>query len=189
MNTSVEVELYTQRAAQSCELTKGKKKKRRWQLDFLNFIFLWLQRVESVMMPFRPWFIRDMRIVSGSGLPSSSLVIFNQVWEVKSRFWSRFGQWESLQSHVETSVRVRLWYCTFQSGVCLFIYIYIFLKLQSLILFTHQAYVMYVYRWPSALRFGRAKWKESCGTSEMGSFKMQFVSGEVSCACSTVVLR
>lgn len=156
MNTSVEVELYTQRAAQSCELTKEKKKKEDDSWIFLNFIFLWLQRVESVMMPFRPWFIRDMRIVSGSGLPSSSLVIFNQVWEVKSRFWSRFGQWESLQSHVETSVCVcvRLWYCTFQSGVCLFIYIYIFLKLQSLILFTHQAYVMYVYRWPSALRFG-----------------------------------
>lgn len=37
--------------------------------------------------------------------------------------------------------------------------------------------------------FRRAKWKESCGTSEMGSLKMQFVSGEVSCACSTVVLR
>lgn len=28
MNTSVEVELYTQRAAQSCELTKEKKKKK-----------------------------------------------------------------------------------------------------------------------------------------------------------------
>ena len=95
-----------------------------------------------------------MRIVSGSGLSSSSLVIFNQVWEVKSSFWSRFGQWESLQSHVETSVCVRLWYCTFRSGVCLFIYTFFFFKLHSLILFTHKAYVMYVYGWPSALRFG-----------------------------------
>lgn len=40
MNTSVEVELHTQRAAQSCELTKEKKKKEDDSWIFLNFIFL-----------------------------------------------------------------------------------------------------------------------------------------------------
>lgn len=38
---------------------------------------------------------------------------------------------------------------------CAFLFIlFFFFKLHSLILFTHKAYVMYVYGWPSALRFG-----------------------------------
>lgn len=125
MNTSVEVELYTQRAAQSCELTKEKKKKKMtagffktsFSFDYSEWKVLWCR------------FAHDLSATCGS---LAAVVFPHQVWWylIKSERWNPVSGVALVSENPCNHMWKHLCVCDFDtvhfSRECAFLFIYIY---------------------------------------------------------------
>lgn len=138
-------------------------------------------------------FAHDLSATCGS---LAAVVFPHQVWWYLIKFerWNPVSGVALVSENPCNHMWKHLCVCDFDtvhfSRECAFLFIYIYFFKVAVTDIVYASSLCYVcLQMTICFTFRRAKWKESCGTSEMGSLKMQFVSGEVSCACSTVVLR
>ena len=145
--TVQKLELEEADTTHSCQLSQ--REHDSWT-GFVQFIFLWLQQVESgamLLQPKRGHLSSAMRVDNGSSLAaawrvnaklfsSSSQGAFNWVWEVESSLWTRFSRRE-----IPSNQHVRKHPPCFAQAPVLFSHrvkfgvdSHIFLKLQSLII-------------------------------------------------------